>query len=84
MLARTAPGLSGPIGAAPDRTYISGQSAWAKRVDVYANRDADKLEVSDPAILLKPHKDSNAEVALCLSDGGRLSVSAFAPASFRS
>ena len=41
-----------------------------KRADVYANRDADKLAVSDTAILLKPHKEARAEVELCLYDGG--------------
>jgi hypothetical protein len=51
---------------------------------VLANRYPDKLEVCDPAILLKPHNEAKAKVALCLSDGGRLSVTAFAPASFRS
>jgi hypothetical protein len=84
MLFRTALGLSGPNGAAPDRTYIFGEAAWAKRMVVWANRDPDKLEVCDPAILLKPHNEAKAKVALCLSDGGRLSVTAFAPASFRS
>ena len=84
MLSEAAPGLSGPNGAAPDRTCIFEGAGWAKRMVVYANRDADKLEVCDPAILLKPHNEAKAEVALCLSDGGRLSVTAFAPASFRS
>ena len=44
----------------------------------------DKLEVCGPAILLKPHSEAKEKVALCLSDGERLSVTAFAPASFRS
>lgn len=64
MLFRTAPGLSGPNGAAPDRTRIFGEVAWARRADVYANRNADKLEVSDPAILLKPHNEAKAKLAL--------------------
>jgi hypothetical protein len=82
MLAKTAPGLLGPNEAAPDRTCIFGKAAWASARMFYANRDADKLEVNDPAILLKPRKEAKAEVALCLYDGGRLRVSAFAPASF--
>jgi hypothetical protein len=49
MLFRTAPGLSGPNLAAPDRTYIFGEPAWAKRMVVWANRDPDKLEVRDPS-----------------------------------
>ena len=83
MLARTATGLVGPNGAAPDRTCIFGAAAWAKRMLV-RRIDPDKLEVCDPAILLKPHNEAKATVALCLSDGGRLSVTAFAPASLRS
>ena len=76
---------SAPVGtewAARDRTYIFGEAALAKRMVVCANRYPDKLEVCDPAILLKPHNEAKAKVALCLSDGGRLSVIAFAPASF--
>ena len=77
-----APGLSGLNGTAPDRTYIFREAAWAKCMVVWANRAPDKLEVCDLAILLKPRNE--AKVPLCLSDGGRLSVAAFAPARFRS
>jgi hypothetical protein len=75
---------SGPVGTEWGRSRPNRHFCRPSAMVDQANREADKLGVCDPAILLKPHNEAKAKVVLRLSDAGRLSVSALAPTSFRS